>query len=111
MVVCAQVKSGLALKICIPLMSSTTKQTALTQWQTRTSTECLTMSRPSDAARADRPEESDVNSVSNAGRRLALQYVRANRHVWTAPISQGAFEVFGDGLERWSQAASIRTPR
>ena len=37
LVVCAQVKSGLALKICIPLISSTTKQIALTQWQTRTS--------------------------------------------------------------------------
>ena len=68
LVVCAQVKSGLALKICIPLISSTTKQIALTQWQTRTSAECLKTSRPSGAARAGRAEESDVNpSLQYAG--------------------------------------------
>ena len=61
LVVCPQVSNGLALKICIPLIKSTTKQTALTQWQTRTSAECLTMSRPSGAARAGRAEEIDVN--------------------------------------------------
>jgi hypothetical protein len=49
----------------MPLMSSTTKQTALTQWQTRTSAECLKTSRPSGAARAGRAEESDVNPVSS----------------------------------------------
>jgi hypothetical protein len=68
LVVCAQVKSGLALKICIPLMSNTTNETALTQWQTRTSAECLATSRPSGATRAGRAEESDVNpSLQYAG--------------------------------------------
>ena len=61
LVVCPQVSCGSALKICIPLMSSATKQIALTQWQTRTSAECLTITRPSGAARAGRAEEMDVN--------------------------------------------------
>ena len=61
LVVCAQVSSGLALKICIPLMSRTTKQTALTQWQTRTRAECLKTSLPCGVACAGRAEESDVN--------------------------------------------------
>src|ERR1700722_2388187 len=61
LVVCAQVSNGLALKICIPLINSTTKQIALTQWQTRTSAECLATSRPSGAACAGRAEDSDVN--------------------------------------------------
>src|SRR5580700_3776115 len=64
LVVCPQVSNGLALKICIPLIKSTTKQIALTQWQTRTSAECLAMSRPSGAARPGRAEESDVNAKS-----------------------------------------------
>src|ERR1700722_15241795 len=67
LVVCAQVSNGLALKICIPLMSRTIKQMALTQWQTRTSAECLKTSRPSGAARVFRADESDVNSGSPLG--------------------------------------------
>ena len=66
LVVCPQVSKGLALKICIPLISSTTKQIALTQWQTRTSAECLKTSRPSGAARAGRAEERTSIQVSNA---------------------------------------------
>jgi hypothetical protein len=39
----------------------------LTQWQMRTSAECLKTSRPSGAARAGRAEESDVNPGLQCG--------------------------------------------
>ena len=37
--------AGRALNICIPLISSMRKQSAFTQWQTRTSAECRTTTR------------------------------------------------------------------
>jgi hypothetical protein len=65
LVVLPQVSCGSALKICIPLMRSATNAIALIQWQTRTSAECLRMTRGGlGAALIGRAEETEVNSKS-----------------------------------------------
>src|SRR5208337_4076310 len=68
-----QLSAGRALKICIPLISSMSKQSALTQWQTRTSAECRTTTRGTATGCAEDAEGMDAMAIAfRKGKRSSL---------------------------------------
>ena len=74
-----QLSAGRALKICSPLISSMRKQSALTQWQTRTRAECRTTTRGTATGRAEDAEGMDAMAMAFAKGGALTSYGRAGR--------------------------------
>ena len=63
-VACPQLSPGRALKICSPLIKRMRKQSALIQWQTRTTAECRTTMRGAATGRVALAEGVDAMTIT-----------------------------------------------